>query len=522
MLDFHFTAHSDWESVIAFFNEPHHFSEIARYTNENKSSESMPIYSSENRMIISSFLQLNSAYRGFKLRFTSDEPTICIGNLNENEGVFETPENQTIFVCSYQRDTQSAIGTLSIQIVQEPKFSTLTQCIPDLDSGISVYPDGDDDDYAEETIEFYTKCPPIYSPIITSNLRTIIRLKENAYYKYRFPYKVHRCGGRIAGQTITIPTFNSNYGALDCAWQYKASSSDQNIKFLVNAPAMNCQTEYLNIYRGSDSKRPHAARICGDRPISNQSVEIYGEYAYIEYHTDSYGPAIAAQLKIDVIATNAICGGFFDAQNFLFRSPLNGTKYPANTECEWVLRANTGYHIGLTFVDRFMIEQSPSCVKDYLKVFDKINGEFHEIAKICGREFPSHLNSTGQDMKLLFHTDETGNGDGFTVQWSENCGGVFRASAKLQSITSPNYPNRYPPNAYCNYTILPPLDQELQPFINVKFLTLNLELDQENCKDDNVTIYRQNTFRRRMRPIGTYCKNDSALTFRHRYYGLIE
>lgn len=514
------------QKEIVFYNDFALNNIIALYSSLNVSSSSEPwsIYSSDNEMGVLSFLLYDVNYRGFKLRFTSNEPTICIGNLDDNEGVFETPTNQTKFVCNFQRvahkpfiESQSNVGTLSIHVNQEPIFSNFTQCISDLPTGITVDfdPDGDEDE-----IIYYTKCPPTYKSIVTPNSRIKVKVRDSVYYKYRFPYKIHNCGRHLSGtlQTITIPTFTSNYGELDCAWQY-TTNVDHNIQMFVNAPAMNCETEWLTIYRGSSSKRPHAAQICGDATVANRSIVINGQYAYVEFHTDNYSPVTAAALHIEIVTSDGICGGIIDSPNYLFSSPLNGTKYPPNIECEWIIRARNGYHVGLTFVNRFMIEQSPACTKDYIKVFDKVNGEFREMAKICGREFPHQLNSTGQEMKVVFRTDGTGNGDGFTVRWSENCGGVFRASSKLQYITSPHYPEPYPSLAYCNYTILQPLQQHdtdpLQPHINLKFLKFNLE-PSVDCRADNVTIYRQHRFRHRLRAIGTYCRNDSVLTFRYR------
>lgn len=43
-------------------------------------------------------------------------------------------------------------------------------------------------------------------------------------------------------------------------------------------------------------------------------------------------------------------------------------QYPNNGECTWEIIGDNGYSIGLTFVDRFSLETSSNCEKDYVQV----------------------------------------------------------------------------------------------------------------------------------------------------------
>lgn len=48
-----------------------------------------------------------------------------------------------------------------------------------------------------------------------------------------------------------------------------------------------------------------------------------------------------------------------------FRFPK---QYPNNAECTWEIMADNGYHIGLSFVNRFNLESSTNCEKDFIQV----------------------------------------------------------------------------------------------------------------------------------------------------------
>ena len=87
-------------------------------------------------------------------------------------------------------------------------------------------------------------------------------------------------------------------------------------------------------------------------------------------------------------------------------------------------------------------------------------GSWIDGPKYCGRELPPTFNSTTNRMKVLFRSNPTIQNDGFRAIWSENCGGIFTATSREQYIESPNYPDYYPSNKLCTYTILAPLNKE--------------------------------------------------------------
>jgi len=47
--------------------------------------------------------------------------------------------------------------------------------------------------------------------------------------------------------------------------------------------------------------------------------------------------------------------------------------YPNNEECEWTIAVLPGYRVNLQFVERFNLEQSVNCTKDYVQVRNYVN-----------------------------------------------------------------------------------------------------------------------------------------------------
>lgn len=62
------------------------------------------------------------------------------------------------------------------------------------------------------------------------------------------------------------------------------------------------------------------------------------------------------------------CGGIFHDRTRVIESPNYPNSYPNDAECSWEVRSDEGYHIGLSFVGRFHIEESPNCTNDFIEV----------------------------------------------------------------------------------------------------------------------------------------------------------
>jgi cubilin len=99
-----------------------------------------------------------------------------------------------------------------------------------------------------------------------------------------------------------------------------------------------------------------------------------------------------------------------------------------------------------------------------------------------GRGTPKPFNSTSEKMKVVFHSDDTINGDGFSAVWNQNCGGVLMADEQPRILSSPGYPKSYSSLLNCNYTIVASSPGK---YININFLDFSVETTRSRCSYGN-------------------------------------
>lgn len=502
-------------SRLAFYYHSHLLSPIRMYLS-SLTGPSEPIYSTDNKMIVTLFSVDNAGHRGLKLNFTSNEPSLCIGDLNGQAGSFSTPANLSKYYCEYERTDPNPfvtdsrnVGTLAVRVIDSTDY-TRRICEERFSPGVTI-------SYTNNMYEKMlihtcgTNRTDQYVATPFSDTKLIARNYDLYSRKtFQFQYKVHNCGGLfriIDSINVSLPTFPDDYGTLDCAWQFK--SDDQQIQISVSNSQLDCDHEYIQIYNGEVPTSPMVAKICGNNNNSNRLLTLM-KNMFIEYHVDTYKPS--TKLDIQISTQDGICGGELQSPHYFFSSPRNGTNYPNNVECTWDLKAQNGFHIGLMFVNRFFLESSPNCSKDYVAVYDKVDNKWVELGKFCGRETPRIINSTGTELRVVLRTDANNAGDGFAATWMENCGGIFIATNELKYIESPGYPNRYMSNLNCNYTIMSTKEEQ----VNINFIDFDLQTMSFTCEYDNVTIYKTMSYSYppALAVQGTYCHQGSLTRLR--------
>lgn len=83
----------------------------------------------------------------------------------------------------------------------------------------------------------------------------------------------------------------------------------------------------------------------------------------------------------------AECGGRLKAdirqKNLYSHSQFGDNNYPGHTECEWLLTAEQGYGIELSFIT-FEVEEEADCGYDYIELYNGYEPNSHRLGRFCG------------------------------------------------------------------------------------------------------------------------------------------
>lgn len=472
------------------------------------------INSSDNKMLISAWIRIPTNNRGFKIEFNSDDRTICEGSLNEVDGIIYSPNNVSTFICEYTRDRHISTVTTGTLVLELKDVKAGLRTMPDcrfLTSKILVQwknAPNDADSYFAKLCGNDISDTIIYTPFHD----TVISARQSLYggpTNFTLFYRTLNCGGIFTASPIfEQPSFTDQpLTSIGCAYYVSQRAGvTMHIRVEKMKMTLTCDKEYIQIHNGPTPLSPHLVRYCGTA-LPSEPLNTQSEYLYMYYYSETYNPG--SEFRIDVVPTRAACGGVIHMPINTIQSPGNGSYYN-NMECVWELRADAGYTIDLWFKDRFYIEDTVDCVKDYVEV-SKLTGvdTWESMGKFCGRHLPPVFNTTSSKMKVKIHTDATNAGDGFTFEWVQKCGGLFSVTDDIQTMISPRYPQSYDPNLKCNYTFVAPTTSQ---YINLAFKDFQLEETSRRCIYDNLTIYKYNEYAFHtdvFDKMATYCRQDS-------------
>uniref|UniRef100_A0A4W5NC55 Metalloendopeptidase n=1 Tax=Hucho hucho TaxID=62062 RepID=A0A4W5NC55_9TELE len=220
----------------------------------------------------------------------------------------------------------------------------------------------------------------------------------------------------------------------------------------------------------------------------------------------------------------AACGGFITKLNGSITTPGWPKEYPPNKNCVWQLVAPTHYHITLLF-DVFETEGNDVCKYDYVEVRSGLTADSRLHGRFCGTEKPETVTSQYNNMRIEFKSDNTVSKKGFKAQFfsdkdecsKENggcqheCVNTFGSyscqcrsgfvlhdnkhdckeagcdhvvSSVLGTITSPNWPDKYPSKKACTWALSTTPGHR----IKIAFNEIDMEAHLE-CAYDHLEIY---------------------------------
>lgn len=175
-------------------------------------------------------------------------------------------------------------------------------------------------------------------------------------------------------------------------------------------------------------------------------------------------------------------------------SPGYPQDYPSHQNCEWIVYApEPNQKIVLNFNPHFEIEKH-DCKYDFIEIRDGDSESADLLGKHCGNIAPPTIISSGSVLYIKFTSDYARQGAGFSLRYeifktgSEDCSKNF--TSPNGTIESPGFPEKYPHNLDCTFTILAKPKME----IILQFLTFDLEHDplqvgEGDCKYDWLDIW---------------------------------
>ncbi|KAM4828885.1 cubilin [Thomomys bottae] len=293
------------------------------------------------------------------------------------------------------------------------------------------------------------------------------------------------CGGIFHAPRgeIHSPNYPSYYRSnTDCSWVIQV---EQHHRVLLNftdtdlEPPDSC----IMTYDGTNLRNTRLTRVCG-REQPPLSVTSSGNTLLVRFQsgTSRASKGFRAQFQ-------QVCGGYFlvDSSGTI-SSPFFPNTYPSNARCNWILQAQPPFnHITVSFI-YFGLESSQNCTHDYLEIFDGNSNHAPFRGRYCGSSIPHPITSFGSALALRFVSDLGLNGDGFQLSYTPStsaCGGTLNMREGI--FDSPGYPDVYPPNVECVWSIVSSPGNQLQ----LSFISFQLE-DSRNCNKDFLEIREGN------------------------------
>ncbi|XP_053566997.1 embryonic protein UVS.2 [Bombina bombina] len=214
----------------------------------------------------------------------------------------------------------------------------------------------------------------------------------------------------------------------------------------------------------------------------------------------SYGLSNVDILKIKHLYDCDICSSLLSGSTGTVTSANYPSAYLDNTNCLWLIRTPAD-KVFLTF-EAFDVQSTTNCISDSVTVYDGASITSPVLLnKTCGSGKLTSLVASSNSMLVKFITDGAITATGFKASYSSvYCGATINSAPGV--ITSPGYPNLYPPSVDCFWIIT--ASPELKIIIN--FDVFNLET-YPYCRYDYVRIYDGKTTSSPL--IGTFCGRSS-------------
>ncbi|XP_076334873.1 mannan-binding lectin serine protease 1-like isoform X1 [Tachypleus tridentatus] len=296
------------------------------------------------------------------------------------------------------------------------------------------------------------------------------------------------------GGELTSPHYPEIYPSnLDCFWRLSGENGKNIVLEIVSLEIEDetaCLYDYLEIYAGPKVTSPKVGRYCG--VLQNVVIATNSSKVLVLFHSD---PNYEVQgFKIFYhLESVADCQPTLSGPEGDITSPFYPSNYPDNIDCWTKITVHEGKQIILEF-EKISLEVDEDCSYDFIEIFDGSVKDAPLLGRFCKKEDEKTLRSTNNTLLIYFHSDDLLNHRGFQAHYStsnyvstpdpQDLGECTWENQQWNgTISSPNFPKKYPSNAQCRFMIQAPQDH----VVVLKFNKLELE-NVPNCTFDYVEL----------------------------------
>ncbi|KAM4534255.1 cubilin [Odontesthes bonariensis] len=309
------------------------------------------------------------------------------------------------------------------------------------------------------------------------------------------------CGGTFTSPTgfFSSPNYPDFYpNRRDCIFKITVQLNMQIrlnfTNFDLEGSPPSCNFDFVEIRDGGFEISPLIGKFCADQrpPV----LVSHSNRLWIRFHSDASITRRGFSAHWD--GTQTGCGGTLTTASGALSSPNYPLPYHANAECYWNIKTSQGSQLQLSFSD-FHLESSSNCLYDYLAVYDGNSSSAPELAKLCGSQLPITINSSSNQLYIKLRTDSSVHAGGFLASYSSKCHNVLILGRHRGVVESLNFPNNYPANSLCSWTI----QASSGNTINYTFIAFQLEGTSSGCYHDYIKLYNGPSEQAPL--IGTFC-----------------
>ncbi|XP_055847074.1 cubilin homolog [Episyrphus balteatus] len=313
---------------------------------------------------------------------------------------------------------------------------------------------------------------------------------------------------------IESPNFPSNYpDSLKCEWTIEGRKAETISltfsHFELEALDLQCRYDKFEVIdmKGEDVLQSH--KICRD-PAGLLTSD--GNKLVVRFTTDSHNNGNGFRLEYK---RNG-CGGYKNSHWDDFETP--NYPYNVNVDCEWFIEAPAGWQIVLYVTEVHIEGGDINCSTNGLIVKSEKNDP-KNLLKTCGIQTEvSTITSQGSTMYVRFYSNSVRSRKYMKASFRRTqgkCGGVIHNQAG--ELYSPNYPNNYSSNTYCEWMVT--LGSE-----RFKLSFESLEAHQTNgneCANGLLDVYDGLKRDEERVLLGRFCNDGIRRSLYHTFKGIM-